>query len=167
MTLTDGKTRAIAYPHPGYNCNPDYALQKKKPIQSFAEQEYNDHDMGGVAADVASLEHCPDAPDRTATLKDGKTKPNPYPNPHYNCRHHQDGVTLDQKDSVYNDHDMGGVAQDVAGLPRCPDERDKSDLLPDGKTRAIAYPKPHYNCKNHWNGVTLLPPPQSVAQVTK
>jgi len=50
--------------------------------------------MGAVAGDVASLEHCPDAPNPVDRLKDGKTPAIPYPAPHYNCRHHQDGVTL-------------------------------------------------------------------------
>jgi len=26
FTLNDGQTRAIAYPQPGYNCNPAYSL---------------------------------------------------------------------------------------------------------------------------------------------
>jgi len=57
---------------------------------------------------------------------------------------------------------MGDVAAAVAGTERCPDELDSTDLLKDGKTRAIAYPKPHYNCRKHQDGVTLLP--NSLAQ---
>jgi len=28
MTLNNGQTRAIAYPQPGYNCNPAYSVSQ-------------------------------------------------------------------------------------------------------------------------------------------
>ena len=31
FTLTDGKTKGVPYPEIGFNCNPDYSLQDKKP----------------------------------------------------------------------------------------------------------------------------------------
>jgi len=52
---------------------------------------------------------------------------------------------------------MGAIAADVASSERCPDELDKTDFLTDGKTRAIPYPKTHWNCNKQFNGVTLVP----------
>jgi len=56
--------------------------------------------------------------------------------------------------------DMGAIAADVASSERCPDALDKTDLLTDGVTRAIPYPKTHWNCKQQFNGVTLVPKSQ-------
>jgi hypothetical protein len=30
MTLLNGKTKAVKYPEPGFNCNADWALSEKK-----------------------------------------------------------------------------------------------------------------------------------------
>jgi hypothetical protein len=70
MTLTDGKTPAVAYPAVGYNCTSDYQLAEKK-----------DPNWG---APHASLPHCPDFDERF-TLNDGKTRAVPYPQVNYNC----------------------------------------------------------------------------------
>jgi hypothetical protein len=83
LTLVDGQTRAIAYPQPGYNCNPAYSLH-----------EFDRHDMGAIAADVASTERCPDELDKTDFLTDGKTRAIPYPKTHWNCKNQWNGVTL-------------------------------------------------------------------------
>jgi len=95
------------------------------------------------------MEHCPDFDERF-TLADGKTRAIAYPQPGYNC-------SASYSATQFDNHDMGDVAVAVAGTERCPDASDKTDLLKDGKTRAIAYPKPHYNCRHHQDGVTLLP----------
>ena len=78
MTLVDGNTRAIAYPQPGYNCNPAYSI-----AQPWVTS-YNGTDIAGIGADVGALEHCPDFDERW-TLKDGLTRGIPYPQTGYNC----------------------------------------------------------------------------------
>jgi hypothetical protein len=105
-----------------------------------------------LGTDINGLEHCPDFDERM-TLNDGRTRAIPYPEEYFNCN---PGFALQQFDR----HDMGAIAAEVAGTERCPDELDKTDFLTDGKTRAIPYPKTHWNCKNQWNGVTLVPKSQ-------
>ena len=70
MTLTDGQTKAVAYPAIGYNCNNEYQLAAKQ--------------SNGIGENVAGKEHCPDFDERF-TLVDGKTKAIPYPQQGYNC----------------------------------------------------------------------------------
>ena len=70
FTLVDGKTKAVSYPAPNYNCTSDYALTQK-----------NKKD---IASDIAAVEHCPDFDERF-TLVDGKTRAVPYPQSGYNC----------------------------------------------------------------------------------
>ena len=69
MTLVDGKTRAVAWPNTGYNCNNEFALSQKK-----AQTEKDPDD----------LEKCPDFDERF-TLANGRDKAIPYPKPFYNC----------------------------------------------------------------------------------
>ena len=33
MTLVDGRTHAVPYPNPGWNCNPETGLVQKKSIK--------------------------------------------------------------------------------------------------------------------------------------
>merc|ERR1719162_1877343 len=70
MTLTDGKTKGVAYPAVGYNCTSDYQLAEKK-----------DPNWGKAHA---GLPHCPDFDERM-TLTDGVTKGVAYPAVGYNC----------------------------------------------------------------------------------
>ena len=67
FTLNNGKTRAVPYPQPGYNCNNNfYAVQVADGI------------------DAAHLEHCPNMNEKT-TLLDGKTTAVAFPQRHFNC----------------------------------------------------------------------------------
>lgn len=104
-----------------------------------------------LGTDLNGLEHCPDFDERM-TLADGRTRAIAYPEEYFNCN---PGFALGQFDR----HDMGSIAMDVAGAERCPDELDSNDLLTDGR-RAIPYPKPHWNCKRQFNGVSLVPKSQ-------
>jgi len=70
MTLTDGQTKAVAYPAVGYNCNNEYQLAQKQ-----------DPNWG---PSVNSLQKCPDFDERM-TLTDGQTKAIAYPAVGYNC----------------------------------------------------------------------------------
>jgi hypothetical protein len=67
FTLVDGKTRAVAYPAKGWNCNADYHLSQGAP--AFAPR---------------SVEHCPDFNERM-TLVDGRTRAIAYPAKGWNC----------------------------------------------------------------------------------
>jgi len=72
MTLTDGQTKAVAYPAVGYNCNNEYQLVQKRSA---------DPNWG---PSVNSLQKCPDFDERM-TLTDGQTKAIAYPAVGYNC----------------------------------------------------------------------------------
>ena len=68
FTLVDGKTRAVPYPQPGYNCNNNfYAAQVAKGY------------------DPAHLEHCPNFSEGKFLLLDGKTQAVAFPAKNYNC----------------------------------------------------------------------------------
>ena len=92
MTLRDGKTKAVPYPNPGYNCSDEYGLAQKDGAKKDVETRYVPYKYGETAT-FNNLQHCPDFNERM-TLRDGKTKAVPYPNPGYNC---SDGYGLVQK----------------------------------------------------------------------
>merc|ERR1711981_1036111 len=72
FTLANGRDKAIPYPKPFYNCNPNWSLTSKS--QSLSQIKF----------DPMSMEHCPDFDERM-TLTDGKTIGIPYPKEGYNC----------------------------------------------------------------------------------
>jgi len=132
MTLTDGKTKAVAYPAVGFNCKSDYQLSQKK----------DDH-----GPDFKTLQHCPDFDERF-TLTDGQTRAIPYPQVGYNCsnewalnKNKNAGQKMNQ---MKDDH-----GPDFTTLQHCPDF-DERMTLTDGKTLAIPYPQVGYNCNNEW-----------------
>jgi hypothetical protein len=91
QTLRDGVTKPIAFPAEGANCKADvyppvagvpfpYALSQKNTPWG------QNIDTGAAAtAYPAGLEHCPDRPERQ-TLRDGVTKPVPFPAKGANCK---------------------------------------------------------------------------------
>jgi hypothetical protein len=90
MTLLDGRTKAVAYPQPGYNCNADYGMVQLLGAPAagahgdatlYVPFAYKDN------AKVYALEHCPNFNERM-TLLDGKTKAVSYPNTGFNCNAH-------------------------------------------------------------------------------
>jgi len=95
MTLLNGKTKAVAYPAAGFNCNADYGLVQAAPAAPAApakagakagpESRYVPYKYPGLKGfDLTTLEHCPDFNERM-TLLDGKTKGVAYPTPGFNC----------------------------------------------------------------------------------
>jgi len=130
MTLTDGKTKGVAYPAVGYNCTSDYQLAEKK-----------DPNWGKAHA---GLPHCPDFDERM-TLTDGVTKGVAYPAVGYNCT--SDYQLAAKKD--FDGKDLNKIGADVAGLQHCPDF-DERFMLTDGKTRAVPYPQTGYNCSGEY-----------------
>merc|ERR1719362_1577888 len=127
MTLNDGKTRGVAYPHVGYNCTSEYQLAEKKKKE--------DPNWGPAHA---TLPHCPDFDERF-TLADGKTRGVPYPQVGYNC-------TSDYQLAQKKDPNWGAPH---ASLEHCPDF-DERFTLTDGKTRAVPYPEVNYNCTKEY-----------------
>jgi len=90
MTLLDGKTKAVSYPQPGFNCNADYGLAQGGPNTAApgagkGETRFVLHNHPGLKGfNINTLEHCPDFNERM-TLLDGKTKAVSYPQPGFNC----------------------------------------------------------------------------------
>ena len=90
MTLLNGKTKAVAYPAAGWNCNADYALAQGGPGtkakgQDAKDTRYVNHAYGGAKGlDMGTVEHCPDFNERM-TLLNGKTKAVAYPAAGFNC----------------------------------------------------------------------------------
>ena len=80
MTLLNGKTKAVSYPNPGYNCNADYGLAQggpntgEKGVARYVMPVY----AGLKGFNISTLEHCPDFNERM-TLLNGKTKAVSYP----------------------------------------------------------------------------------------
>jgi len=92
-TLRNGTTKAVAFPAKGYNCMPDaypavagvpwpYALAQATPWPANVAPA---NISAGAAVYPAGLEHCPDLPERQ-TLRDGLTKPIPFPAAGANCK---------------------------------------------------------------------------------
>merc|ERR1712159_66425 len=61
FTLVNGRTRAIAYPNNGFNCNPEYTLMQKPWPQNVKPANVP---APKTAVPPAGLEHCPDRPER-------------------------------------------------------------------------------------------------------
>lgn len=144
MTLTDGRTKAVAYPGIGYNCKADYQLQEKK--QSLAQ----DPNWG---PSVNTLEHCPDFDERF-TLVDGKTRAIPYPEVGFNCTPSYQMIqrlNLQQK----SDPNWG---PNVNTLEHCPDFNERFTLV-DGRTKAVPFPEVGFNCKADYQLMQKQEPP--------
>jgi len=125
FTLVDGRTRAVAYPNPGWNCHQGLGLSEapKYPGSDF---------------DPSKVQHCPNFDERF-TLVDGRTRAVPYPNPGWNC--HQ-GLGLSE---AYGAPKYPGSDFDPSKVQHCPNFDERFTLV-DGRTRAVAYPNPGWNC---------------------
>jgi len=153
--LLNGVTRAVAYPQPGFNCNADYGLAQQKGGPGTGATKdglYVNHAPAGLKGfDIHTLEHCPDFNERF-TLLNGVTRAVAYPQPGFNCNadyglSQQKGGpgTGATKDGLYVNHahtDNGTIAN----LEHCPNFNERMTLL-NGKTRAVSYPNPGFNCK--------------------
>merc|ERR1719263_1952895 len=86
MTLLNGKTKAVAYPAKGWNCNADYGLAQAGPGTGGDKSgRYVNYKFPGHAGlDMSKVEHCPDFNERM-TLLNGKTKAVAYPAKGWNC----------------------------------------------------------------------------------
>jgi len=143
MTLANGTTKAVAYPAPGYNCNPEYSVTQQAWVKGPDGTNIKEiHD------DTKVLEHCPDFNERF-TLADGKTRGIPYPQPGYNCNgdYALSKKSLAQASWVgkYDGTNIKGIGSDTSVLEHCPDF-DERWTLKDGLTRGIPYPQTGYNC---------------------
>jgi len=128
MTLNNAQ-KAIPWPQPGYNCNPEYAMAQKKTQ---------------ARADPDGLEHCPDFDERF-TLANGRDKAIPYPQTGYNCNADYQLISKSQKQSLAQELPKF----DPMALEHCPDF-DERMTLTDGKTVGIPYPKEGFNCNAEW-----------------
>jgi hypothetical protein len=133
MTLKDGRTAGIPYPHAGYNCHADYSLVQTAPAAL-------------PAFDAERLEHCPDFDERM-TLKDGLTRGIAYPKAGYNC--HSDWALVQEAPATI-------PAFDAERIEHCPDF-DERMTLKDGRTTGIAFPNAGYNCHSNWSLVQEQP----------
>jgi hypothetical protein len=103
VNLTDGRTRAIPYPQPGYNCNP-YGIAAQQPHMlsqckgdkkdgkkddckdPFKTELYKPYTYSGHCMKpplTPNIEACPI--DEREVLSDGRTRAVPYPKAGYNC----------------------------------------------------------------------------------
>merc|ERR1712054_330801 len=105
----------------------------------MAQKKFDGHDIAKIGTDIAGLQHCPDFDERF-TLVDGKTRAIPYPETGYNCNPEYAHLAQFKKQSLAQD-----IGSDIKGLEHCPDFDERFTLV-DGKTKAIPYPQPHYNC---------------------
>jgi len=74
MTLLNGKTKAVAYPAAGFNCNADYGLAQGMPAMGAPagpakggakDTRYVPYAYAGLKGfDTKTLEHCPDFNER-------------------------------------------------------------------------------------------------------
>merc|ERR1719313_1546219 len=101
--------------------------------------------------DLTTLEHCPDFNERHVLLN-CVTKAIPYPQPGYNCN--ADYGLAQQKvgpgtggvNGLYVPYQYPGLKGfDIQSLEHCPDFNERFTLL-DGRTKAISYPQPGFNC---------------------
>ena len=127
FTLVDGRTKAVAWPAKGYNCQKEGTFVRTALSQELSQ-----------LPDFGKLEHCPDFDERF-TLVDGRTKAVAWPAKGYNC--HKEGSytktlaqSLCQKDP------------DFSKLEHCPDFDERYTLV-DGRTKAVAWPAKGYNCQ--------------------
>jgi len=105
---------------------------------------------------VNSLEHCPDFNERM-TLLNGKTRAVSYPQAGFNCNANYGlvqggpntpapGLAKGAKETRYVMPVHAGLAKfNVNSLEHCPDFNERMTLL-NGKTRAVSYPQPGFNC---------------------
>jgi len=144
MTLANGQTRAIAYPQPGYNCNPAYSVSQKTWVTPVVGT-----DTKTIGADTGAhaMEHCPDFDERM-TLTDGKTHAIAYPQPGYNCNPAY-SVTQSSWVKGPDGTNTKEIHDDTKVLEHCPDFNERFTLA-DGKTRGIPYPQPGYNCNGDY-----------------
>jgi len=167
--LLDGKTKAVAYPAKGFNCNPYgiYSQQYHSNDPSKIQQEMPDSLIQArtwgpqvlyvpskgdpslsPGVDLKKLEHCPTFNDRM-TLQDGVTKAVSYPQPGFNCNNSwalAQGAPAAAKDTRYVPHAHPGLKGfDLSTLEHCPDFNERMTLL-NGKTKAVAYPTAGFNC---------------------
>jgi len=137
FTLTNGKTRAIPYPQKGWNCNPEYGMAQTEagPAGPWAP---------GTKWNPRSVEHCPDFSERF-TLVDGKTRAIPHPQPGWNCNPDWGLAQVEAGPAGPWAADSKHIPYHPRSLEHCPDFSERFTLV-NGKTRAIPYPLPGYNC---------------------
>jgi len=202
--LQDGKTKAVAYPAKGFNCNPyGIGLTEQKKAQSLASTKgpetpkcdgvqpfstdlYSPYayrpDCLQPPIPANSIESCPI--DDKKHLTDGRTLAVPYPKAGYNCNPYgiaaQTQHVLSQcqskggpkcgaepfktelfKPYTYSGHCMNPPL--TPAIEACPiDER---EVLSDGRTRAVPYPKAGYNCNPYGSFSQKYTPKNDPAQV--
>jgi len=148
FTLLNGRTKAVSYPNPGFNCNADYGLVQGAPAAA-KDSRYVPHTYAGLKGfDLSKLEHCPDFNERF-TLINGKAKAVAYPQPGFNCNADYglaQGAPAAAKDARYVPHTYAGLKGfDLSKLEHCPDFNERFTLI-NGKTKAVSYPNPGFNC---------------------
>jgi hypothetical protein len=150
MTLLNGKTKAVAYPAKGFNCNADYGLAQGGPNTAApgtkGEDRFVLHNHPGLKGfDISTLEHCPDFNERM-TLLNGKTKAVSYPQPGFNCNADYGlaqggpntaapGTKGEARFVLHNHPGLKGF--DISTLEHCPDFNERMTLL-NGKTKAVS-----------------------------
>merc|ERR1719359_1690077 len=90
FTLADGRTRAVAFPAAGYNCN---GGQGKGSMAQKKDERYVPYVI--PTSPALNLEHCPDFSERF-TLADGRTRAVAFPAAGYNCNGGQGKGSLAQ-----------------------------------------------------------------------
>jgi len=159
MTLLNGKTKAVAYPAAGFNCNADYGLAQGAPAAA-KDSRYVPYSYPGLTGfDISKLEHCPDFNERM-TLLNGKTKAVAYPAAGFNCNADYglaQGAPAAAKDTRYVPYSYSGLTGfDISKLEHCPDFNERMTLL-NGKTKAVAYPAAGFNCNADYGLVQGAP----------
>jgi len=160
MTLLNGKTKAVAYPAAGFNCNADYGLAQGGPNTAAPGAGKGEtrgvlHAHPGLKGfDIAVLEHCPDFNERM-TLLNGKTKAVAYPAAGFNCNADyglaQGGPNTPAPGAKATDPRQvmpvytGLKGFDIHTLEHCPDFNERMTLL-NGRDKAVAYPAKGFNC---------------------
>ena len=159
----NGKTRGVAYPAAGFNCNADYGLAQSTggpntaaPGAKAGEPRQVLHNHPGLKGfDISVLEHCPDFNERM-TLLNGKTRAVAYPAAGFNCNADyglaQGGPgtaapgTKTPPETRYIPYAHAGLKGFyITKIEHCPDFNERMTLL-DGKTKGVAYPAPGFNC---------------------
>jgi hypothetical protein len=151
--MDDGSTHVTKYPYNGATC----AMQLPGSDDLLFVNESLLDNKPKVEDPAAALELCPnDDDDNSDFLKDGKTKPVPYPKVGYNCKI-QETESLSQlspKDLPNNKPALPNF--DESKLEHCPDFNERFTLV-NGTTRAIPYPRKGYNCQAGWAVAQLDP----------